>query len=347
MSTLTDADCERIFAELMASGMSQASYPSSNNDGSDRQPRDIKQLLPDLADMSRYHEWRLKQVRQEAEETEPIRQTQPRPTAAELIKAIQETDFLNEVSREKVYRALHGIENGALRLGMHCDYHFCLVPDCFDQLKYEDDDVDWGDEREWPELRNIIGINIWKAASDAETAGAQPKDIEPDQSSVKNESRGNDATGFVFMQMGRVFRLKDCDVESDKRRAKNNEKQLSWTDDSDFVLVVAIEENGRAGAPWLVCNFNPENELGCGRIKLPQSSRDCGDTLGDGVQYKALKIADDIGELKQGKAWETTMKFGSESDIQIVPAVFDGEGKEKRLLRHKVRKEQLTEWVEV
>ncbi|KAI4674560.1 uncharacterized protein J4E88_008296 [Alternaria novae-zelandiae] len=332
----------------MASGMSKAGYPSSNEDTSHHQPRDIDQLLPDLASIDRYREWRLKQMEQEAEEAQRIRHNPPRPTAAELIKAIQETDFLNEKSREKLYHKLHWIKDGALELGMHCDYHFCLVPDCFDQLMYEDEDVDWDvdDTREWPELTNILGINIWKAASDAETAGAQPKDIEPDQSSVKNESRGNDATGFVFMQMGRVFRLKDCDVESDKRRAKNNEKRTSWSD-SDFVLVVAIEENGRAGALWLVCNFNPENEIGCGRIKLPQSYRDCGNTLGDYVQYKALKIAENIGELKQGKAWDVTMKFGSESDIQIVPAVFDGEGKEKRLLRHKVRKEELTEWLEV
>ncbi|KAI4914824.1 hypothetical protein J4E90_004858 [Alternaria incomplexa] len=346
MSSLTDADCERISAELMASGMSKAGYPSSNDDTSHHQPRDIEQLLPDLASIDRDREWRLKQMEQEVEEPERIRQNQPRPTAAELIKAIQEIDFLNGESREKVYYIRRWIENGALKLGMHCDYHFCLVPDGYDQLMYEDEDVDWDDQREWPEFTNILGINIWKTASDAETAGVQPKGIELDQSGLTNESRGNDATGFVFMQLGRVFQLQDCHVESNKQRAERNERQIYWSD-SGFVLVVAIEENGRAGAPWLVCNFNPENEIEGGRIKLPQSSRDCGDTLGDGVQYKALKIADDIEELKQGKAWDVTMKFGSESDIQIVPAVFDGKGKEKRLLRHKVRKEELTEWVEV
>ena len=128
MPLLTDADCERIFAELMASGMSKAGYPSSNDDTSHHQPRDIEQLLPDLASINRYHEWRLKQMKQEAEEVERIRQNQPRPTAAELIKAIQETDFRNEELREKVYHILHWIEKGALELGMHCDYHFCLVP---------------------------------------------------------------------------------------------------------------------------------------------------------------------------------------------------------------------------
>ncbi|KAI4659421.1 uncharacterized protein J4E78_005849 [Alternaria triticimaculans] len=276
---------------------------------------------------------------------ERVRQNQPRPTAAELIKAIQEIDFLDEESREKVYHTLHRIDNGALELGMHCDYHFCLVPDGFNQLKYEDEDVDWDDQREWPEFYNILGINIWKTGADTATAGNQPKDIEPDQSSVKNESRGNDATGFVFMQLGRVFRLKDCYMESNKQSAERKERPIPWYD-SDFVLVVAIEENGRAGALWLLCNFNPWDDV-AGHIKIPQSSQDCGDTLGDGVQYKALKIADDIGELKRGKAWDVKMKFGSEFDIQIVPAVFDGEGKEKRLLRHKVRKEELTEWVEV
>ncbi|KAI4640047.1 hypothetical protein J4E93_008847 [Alternaria ventricosa] len=341
MSSLTDADCEKIFAELMAGAMSQAGHPSPNDDGSDRQPRDIPQLLPDVASIDRYHEWRRKQMNQEYEEAERVRQAQPRPTAADLIKAIQETDFHDGESRETVYDTLHWIE-----LGMHCDYHFSLVPDGYIKLIYEDEDVDWDDEREWPEFKDILGINIWKTASETETAGAQPKDIEPDRSSLLNESTGNDATGFVFIQLGRVFYLKDCDLESNKQRAKRNEWQRSWSD-SNFILVVAIEENGRAGAPWLVCNFNPENDIEGGRSKRPQSSRFWGDTLGDGVQYKALRIADDIGELKQGKAWDVKMKFGSESNIQIVPAVFDGEGKEKRLLRHKVRKEELTEWVEV
>ncbi|KAI4667119.1 uncharacterized protein J4E79_001803 [Alternaria viburni] len=346
MSSLTDADCEKIFAELMASAMSQAGYPSTNDDSSSHQPRGMEQLLPDIASIDRYHEWRRKQMNQEAEEAERIRQNQPRPTAADLIKAIQETNFLIEESREDVYDIMHGIDKGALELGMHCDYHFDLVPDWYNKLIYEDEDVDWDDKREWPEFGNILGINMWKTASDTETAGAQPKDVESDQSGLTNESRGNDATGFVFMQLGRVFYLKDCDLESNKKRATRNEWQRSWSD-SNFILVVAIEENGRAGAPWLVCNFNPENDIEGGRTKMPQSKRFWGDTLGDGVQYKALKIADDIGELKRGKAWDVKMKFSSESDIQIVPAVFDGKGKEKRLLRHKVREEELTEWVEV
>ncbi|KAI4680720.1 uncharacterized protein J4E84_007860 [Alternaria hordeiaustralica] len=346
MSSLTDADCEKIFAELMASAMSQAGYPSPNDGSSSHQPRGMEQLLPDIASIDRYHEWRLKQTNQEAEEAERIRQNQPRPTAADLIKAVQETDFYDGESREAVYDILNCIDKGALEWGMHCDYHFGLVPDGYVKLIYEDEDVDWDDQREWPEFGDILGINMWKRASDTETAGAQPKEIEPDQSGLTNESRGNDATGFVFMQLGRVFCLKDCDLESNKQRARRNEWQRSWSD-SNFILVVAIEENGRAGAPWLVCNFNPENDIEGGRTKMPQSKRFWGTTLGDGVQYKALKIADDIEELKQGKAWDVTMKFGSESDIQIVPAVFDGEGKEKRLLRHKVRKEELTEWVEV
>ncbi|KAH6864936.1 hypothetical protein BKA58DRAFT_472103 [Alternaria rosae] len=288
MANLTDADCERISAELIA----HSTNGYRNDDGSFR--TNNPNVEDDCQDL--------------------MRQLLPDPASLEKYRTIENTDFLSEDSRTTLCDMLSTDLRSYIGLGMHRKYHYCLSTDVL-QIVPEDHDIDEMDSREILP-GSILGINLTKANAQS---GNRRKNAESDESASSNSSTGNDDTGFTFMQLGRVDTLSDSSRNTyDKLTRKP--AQMPWSD-SGFVLVVAIEPNGKPGAPWLLFNFKPESEIEGDRVRIPQTGRFWGTLLGDNTQRSAVKLGEKMSDLKDKKPWNMTKTFGTDHEVQIVAAV--------------------------
>jgi hypothetical protein len=328
MSSLTDADCQNIAAQLDQ----LLEYGYYNSDGSLRDDSgDIEEriqalmmkLLPDKPSLDKFQQWSRAQ-------TELNRQLPQPASAATLIKTIEETDFLNLDSRTNLCDTLGTDLHYHIDLGTYGDYHYCLKPDLM-QLVPEEHDIDQSDSREI--LPNcILGIvmirtNPW--------SGNRRKDAGSDESSSSNSSTGNDETGFTFMQLGRVDYLSDASVTFHTNASQNRIEMPWW--DSGFVLVVAIEQNGTAGSPWLIYNFRPESEIELERVRIPQMGNHWGVLLGDNTQRVGMKIGEKISDLKSETPWNLSREHGRAYSTQIVAAVVSKETSNRgRIFRQKV-----------
>jgi hypothetical protein len=348
--TLTDARCEEInreLRELAASGY-------RNQDGSERATKDpsidfrvhqrILALLPDTvrigihvrlacdrytnlyamiqASRKRYRNWT-------GEQLELSRELPPPASTAEITEAIEPVDFLNESSYADLCDLLQTDLYSHIDIGMHGENHYCLKPS-LTQLEPEDHDVDWDDKR-YMMPESVCGINISKTIA---WTGNRPKDNSSDESSISNVSTGNDDTGFVFMQLGSVFYLDNA--RRLKYRKENKPPiQMPWSD-TGFVLVIEIQANGRAGAPWLLFNFRPRNELEGSRDSYNQSDSMWGKLPYQKDQRICVKIGSSFSELQLGKEWYMTNSHGGEFSPQLVPAVIAPISSRGKLVRQKV-----------
>ncbi|KAI4914823.1 hypothetical protein J4E90_004857 [Alternaria incomplexa] len=313
MSLLTDADCERISARLIE--RSTSGY--HNNDGSFRTDNPdveedcqllMRQLLPSPDNLRRFQDWSQKQCNLNRQLPEPA-------SAADLIKTIEKTNFLSEDSRTTLCDMLSTDLRSYVGLGMHLDYHYCLRMDLL-QLVPEDYDIDQMDPRDILP-GSILGINLTKISPQSNN---RRKNNESDESASSNSSTGNDDTGFTFMQLGRVDYVSQ---ETRKKYGKSSHHpvQMPWFD-SGYVLVVAIERDGVPGAPWLLFNFKPESEIEGDRVRIPRTGRFWGTLLGDNTQRLVVELGERMSDLKDKKPWSMTKSFGTESEAQIVAAVF-------------------------
>jgi hypothetical protein len=348
--TLTDARCEEIDRELR--DLQASGY--RNQDGSERVTEDpsidfrvhqrMVALLPDTvriglhvrtacdrytnlyamiqASIQRYMNWN-------SEQLELSRELPLPPSAAEITEAIEQVDFLNERSYADLCNLLQTDLYSHIDIGMHDQYHYCLKPS-LTQLEPEDHDIDWDDTRHMmPE--SVCGINISKTI---EWTGNQRKDNSSDESSTSDVSTGNDDTGFVFMQLGSVFYLDNA-----RRLKYRNENkpliQMPWSD-TGFVLVIEIQDDGRAGAPWLLYNFRPRNEIEGYRDSYNQSDSMWGKLPYQSDQRICVKIGSSFSELQLGKEWYMTNSHGGESTPQLVPAVIEPTSPRGKPVRQKV-----------
>lgn len=272
--------------------------------------------------LEKYKAWSLERTKLSRQLPEPA-------INAEIIKAIGEADLLNPASRGNLCDLLGTDLYSHIDIGTHGHYHYCLKPDLV-QLKPEDHDIDWDDERE-PMPDCIHGINLSKIVP---WTGDKRKEHSSDESSSSNTSTGNDGTGFVFMQLGRVFYL-----ENSRRKKYHDDNkspvQMPWLD-SGFVLVVVVRDDGRAGSPWLLFNFKPVHELEGDRYRIPQTDDQWGRLPGSGNQYVAVKIGDRISELRFDQAWHITAPIGGNYSPQLIAAVNTSSTSRGKLVRQKI-----------
>ncbi|KAL1794371.1 hypothetical protein ACET3X_007792 [Alternaria dauci] len=327
-STLTDDQCANIAAridQLDTSGYRNAdgSFREDHGDVETQIQVLMDQLLPSLADTDRFHQWSLARC-------ESSRQL-PQPASAKtLIETIQKTDFVNEDSLTDLCDMLDTDLHSYIPLGMHIDHHYCLKPDLH-QLVPEDHDVDWEDSREILP-HSVLGINMIRNQA---WTGNRRKDAGSDESSSSNESTGNDDSGFTFMQLGRVDYLSKAQRTACEKQ-NLNPTEMEWRD-TGFVLVVAIEQDGTAGSPWLIYNFRPESDVDGDRVRLSQKGIRWGALRGDRAQRVAVKIAKSVRELNDKAVWNLTQSHDSLYSTQIVAAVISKESSNRgRILRQKI-----------
>ncbi|KAI4684075.1 hypothetical protein J4E81_009238 [Alternaria sp. BMP 2799] len=327
MSLLTDADCERISAQLIAHSTrgyrnDDGSFRTDTTDVEENCQLFMRQLLPNETNLRKFQAWSQKQCNL-------IRQLPEPASAAELIKTIEKTDFLSEDSRTTLCDMLSTDLRSYVGLGMHMNYHYCLRTDIL-QLVPEDYDIDETDARDILP-GSILGINLTKTSPQSNN---RRKNNDSDESASSNSSTGNDDTGFTFMQLGRVDYLSHESRET-YNKLSHNPVQMPWSD-SGFVLVVAIERDGTPGAPWLIFNFKPESEIEGDRVRIPRTGRFWGTLLGDKTQRLAVKLGERMSDLKDKKPWSMTKSFGTEFEAQIVAAVFSKLSTRGNIIRQKV-----------
>ncbi|KAI4932165.1 uncharacterized protein J4E92_004064 [Alternaria infectoria] len=346
---MTDERCKEIYTELR--DLSRTGY--KNPDGSPRLHRDpsietkvqarMEVLLPNHVRISSYKlvmmntltlyammQDSLEKYKAWCRERTKLSRQLPEPASAdEIIKAIGEVDLLDPISRGNLCDLLGTDLYSHIDIGTYGKYHYCLRSDLF-QLRPEDHDIDWNDERE-PMPSCILGINLSKTVP---WTGDRRKEHSSDESGSSNISTGNDGTGFVFTQLGRVCYL------DDSRRQKYHDDgkfpiQMPWLD-SGFVLVVVVRDDGSAGAPWLLFNFMPVHELEGSRFRIPQTDDEWGTLPGSGHQYVALQIGDRISELRFDKQWVMTSRFGGDYSPQLVAVVNTSPTSRGQLVRQKI-----------
>ncbi|KAI4659420.1 uncharacterized protein J4E78_005848 [Alternaria triticimaculans] len=327
MSLLTDADCERISAQLIAHSTSgyrnsDGSFRTDNPDVEENRQLLMRELLPNPDSLRKFRDWSHKQCNL-------IRQLPEPASAADLVKTIEKTNFLSEDSRTTLCDMLSTDLRSYVGLGMYLDYHYCLRMDLL-QLVPEDYDIDQMDPRDILP-GSILGINLTKTSPQSNN---RRKNNDSDESASSNSSTGNDDTGFTFMQLGRVDYLSH-DSRKSYEKSSHNPVQMPWSD-SGFVLVVAIERDGTPGAPWLIFNFKPESEIEGDRVRIPRTGRFWGTLLGDKTQRLAVKLGDKMSDLEDKKPWCMTTQFGTESEAQIVAAVFSTLSTRGNIFRQKV-----------
>ncbi|KAG9186021.1 hypothetical protein G6011_02577 [Alternaria panax] len=172
---MTNADCEALDAELEAIALSGYRNP----DGSKRKTRDpasddrvSARMDEALADV----DWIRNRCNQSRQHRQPS-------TVKDIIKCINEADFLSEHSRTTLCNMMDSGLHYHFDIGMHRNYHYCLKSDLI-SLDPLDHDVDWDDKREMmPE--SILGINMSRIEAWTDD---RRKNNSSDESSSSNSS---------------------------------------------------------------------------------------------------------------------------------------------------------------
>jgi hypothetical protein len=203
-------------------------------------------------------------------------------------------------------------------------------------------DIDYKDTRKIaPDC--MLGINLAKLDSNTQATRNRQNDAVSDESSSSpasspnNKSTGNDNTGFTFMQLGRVDMTSSV-IFNNYRASGKTEVETPWVD-SDFVLCVQIQDDGSAGAVWILYNFRPYNlpdEDYRVNINRKKPGTEWGRLPHDDIRCIGIQIADSIGDISPHKEWDVKGRIGESYESHLVAAVIVG----GRVLRQKVVEER-------
>jgi hypothetical protein len=185
----------------------------------------------------------------------------------------------------------------------------------------------------------ILGINL--ATLDSKAIRNRRKDAVSDESSSSsawsssNKSTGNDGTSFTFMQLGMVERTSSI-IFNNYRSNGKTEIEMPWVD-SGFVLCVQIQDDGSAGAVWLLYNFRPYNDED-ERVNINRNRprMEWGRLPYDDIRCIGVQIANSIGDIFPHKEWDVKGRIGESFESHLVAAVVVG----GRVLRQKVIEER-------
>jgi hypothetical protein len=179
---------------------------------------------------------------------------------------------------------------------------------------------------------SILGLNksissphfIGEYAFTKPHAPIQRKARSDDWYSNNDSATGNDNTGFTFMQLG-VVKYANEDRWKANEKTHKEPTELNW-ESTGYVLVVEINNDGRAGAVWMLCNFHcidPNNEL---RFRPAEVHNNWGVLSGEEDEEErraGFKIANHISELMVDHKW--LMAEVMEAGYMFVPILYEAE----------------------
>jgi hypothetical protein len=320
MAHLTDADCESIHLQIRAAQKATDHNPDGSRKSSETYRFDglmelRQKLLPTMEAKHQYITWSLERSKQAREPPQP-------PTAEEYFNRIKDTNFANDDSVAMLCNTLHLELHPHVGLGTFKGYHYCLrpIPTLLEPLDY---DIDYSDTRKIvPDC--MLGINLVKQDSNRQANRNRRNDVVSDKSSSSNassssnKSTGNDSTGFTFVQLGRVDMTSSIIFHNYRAQGKT-ECETPWVD-TGFVLCVQIQEDGSAGAVWLLYNFRPYNDED-ERVNIERSKGDWGRLPHDDTPCVGMKIGNSISDISPHKEWDVRERIDESYQSHLVAAV--------------------------
>lgn len=106
------------------------------------------------------------------------------------------------------------------------------------------EDIDWNDERELAhEL--VLGTDFANGSIINVKHPAWPQ--------------AEHKAGLNFVTLGRAEYVPEADLESATAQG-TSEADLCW-EDYEFIVVVKVNEDARAGAPWLLFKLNRQDDI--------------------------------------------------------------------------------------
>ena len=186
---------------------------------------------------------------------------------------------------------------------------------------WEPEEHEWKPNGALP-FEAVLGVN-WNVPYDSEPSG-------------KNAlQRGSDTTGFAFMQLGKAeYVLKE------EWEASKDPHKLNWRD-SDYVVVVEVNDDGRPGEVWMLYDYYPEDPIDGSRTEVGASHKECGKLYGCHKRITAFKICDsflkirDDAEFFAGHDWDQAYDEQNmhHQQFQIVNATYT---RDHQLVRYSV-----------
>ncbi|KAF2866936.1 hypothetical protein BDV95DRAFT_583222 [Massariosphaeria phaeospora] len=284
---------------------------------------------------SAYRSWRGKRLIAEHKKAQPPHWSEPVkiPASKDVIHTICTANFHIAHDIARVTTMLELTATPPIGLGTCRDKAYRLMADIFALAATKE--LDWDDARD-PVPAMFLGINrhVVILQKPGEKRKRNRKDTQSDESdNSTNSENGNDETGFVFYQLGKL--------QCNDFTTPCGEKLWSNT---GYVVVVVINANGGPGDVWLLYDFNPEDDETMERHRV--SGDAWGYLPGDSAQRAGVRIARKLSDLKDGYPLDlpdpNTIAPGMDlhdlilHEYELVRVVEDGFGPTRKLVRQSV-----------
>ncbi|KAI4608205.1 hypothetical protein J4E80_009213 [Alternaria sp. BMP 0032] len=264
-----------------------------------------------------------------------IRRTMPEPgTAKDYIDTLAKTDYVDDRSLGKLYKRLSSYFYPCIPIGTHHGYRYAVSP-CMLILGPDEEKVNWDDPREFAS-EGFIAIDLPAGTrisytNPARERSARLQDNSSEESRFSSSSthsmvQGNGHTGFACFTIGKVQAVDAKHWSDDGKLPEGKDLQEIHWEETDWVMVVVIDDDGKPGSVWLLQDFEPMIE-NTNNIYIIEQSNTHGwgyfqhqlDMRPRPQQLAGVKIANRVSDLSEDLKW--TMDEYITAKYEIVQAV--------------------------
>lgn len=317
---------ERMFAKREQSRSNTIKDPK-NDDNKYADDADLlRDLLPTAVDQEKFWLW--------VHTEDKLARTMPRAgEAKEYFDALAHTDYSNESSLRKLFAVLKAYVYPYIPAGSYNGYRYRISPS-LTTLGPDDAQIDFDDTREFAAepiiALNLVGKQI-RCKDEKEDRNRQRRKDDTDssyhsESSTESSTMGNNTTGFVCFQIGKLLAAREKYWSDNGKLPKGHDVgKIPWIP-TDWVIVVVIDADNTSGAVWLLQNFEPTIENTSDQYMIDEA-----DLYGWGyfegelekrsrpMQRGGVKIAHKITDLSETCQW--TMDEYITGKYEILQAV--------------------------
>ncbi|KAI4686365.1 uncharacterized protein J4E84_005642 [Alternaria hordeiaustralica] len=256
-------------------------------------------------------------------EDEKIRMAPEVGTAEDYIRALSETNYADDASFKKLRQRQSAYFCPSIPIGTHEDYRYAVSP-CLAVMEPDDAIVFYDDPRKFAR-EGVIGINIPSGNRIKYTDLKQETWIRRGGSDGSNGSsfsdssiesmvvQGNSLTGFVCLQIGQVHAV--------AAKHWSDSDDVPWKE-TDWVMVVVINDDGNPGSVWLLQDFEPMIKDTNDTYIIEQSdTSEWGyfqhqlDMRPHPQQRAGVKIAHHVSDLSENFQWTMDEYFTTKYEI--------------------------------
>ncbi|KAI4640754.1 hypothetical protein J4E93_008346 [Alternaria ventricosa] len=291
----------------------------------------LRDLLPTAVEQEKFWLW--------VHTEDKLARTMPEAREAkEYFNALAHTDYSNESSLRQLFAVLQAYAYPYIPAGSHNDYRYRLNPS-LTTLGPDDDRTDFDDTRDFA-AEPIIAVTLVgkqiRCKDEREDRNRRRRKDDTDssyhsESSTESSIMGNDSTGFVCFQIGKLLAAEEEYWSANGKLSKDED--APWTP-TDWVMVVVIDADNTAGAVWLLQNFEPTIENTSDQYMIDEADPyRWGYFEGDlqksprPMQRGGVKIAHKITDLSKTFQWtQDEYILGKYDILQAVLAERSGDG---------------------